>query len=356
MLVTIFSFIVVLGIVVFFHELGHFLFAKLFGVRVYKFSLGFPPKMIGFKKGETEYCISWVPLGGYVKMAGENPIEAEELGNDPGNLMTKPAWQKALIFAGGPLANYATAILIATMVFFFHGKEIVDDAKFVIGQVREGFPASQAGLQPGDIVRSIEDNPVTRITDLQETLSEASGDTMKIVWERDGTLDSASLAIAQDSIPTLKGEYRQQGVIGVVQKTDTLKVGPGEAFILANQATWNMTLLIGGFVKKLITGEASKKLLGGPITIAKFSGKKAREGLLSFFEFIVMISINLAILNLLPIPILDGGHLFILGIEVISRRKLSLKQRAVIQQIGLAFILLLTIYVTYNDIFVNWNN
>jgi len=351
---TILSFIAVLGIVVFFHELGHFLMAKASGVRVYKFSLGFPPKMIGFKKGETEYCISWVPLGGYVKMAGENPMEDEELGDDPGSLMNKPAGIKALIFAGGPLFNYITAVIIATGILFFHGKEIVNEDKFIVGKIREGFPAEQIGLLPGDIIKSIDGNNVVSIADLYGVVSEVPGDQLNISWERNGMLDSSMIAIATDSAQNEKGNFETYGLIGVYQQTDTVKIGIGEAFILANKASWRMAYLIGDFVKKLISGEASKKLLGGPITIAKYSGQKAREGLVNFFEFIVLISINLAILNLLPIPMLDGGHLMVLLIEVISRRQMSIKQKAIIQQVGLAFILFLTIYVTYNDIFVNW--
>lgn len=331
--------------------------AKLFGVRVYKFSLGFPPKMIGFKKGETEYCISWIPLGGYVKMAGENPEEGEKLGSDdPGNLMNKSAWQKALIFASGPLANYLTAIIIASGLFLYHGREVVDNERVVIGQVEEGSPADRIGMRQGDVIRSIGDTQVSQLTDVQETVFSNPGEDFNIVWERNGRTHSASITTLSDTTQNIKGEQVIYGRIGIRQATDTLSVGIGEAFVLANKATWNVTVLMVGFIQKLVTGEASTKMLGGPIAIAKFSGEKAREGLTSLMDFIVLISINLAILNLLPIPVLDGGHLFLLGVEVIRRKPLTLKQKAIFQQIGLAFLLVLIVLVTYNDIFRNLGN
>jgi regulator of sigma E protease len=354
LIITILAFIFVLGIVVFFHELGHFLVAKASGVRVYKFSLGFPPKMVGFKKGDTEYCISWIPLGGYVKMAGENPLEGEELGkDDPGNLLNKPSWIKALIFAAGPFANYITAILIATALFYFLGKEVVDPDKFVVGMVEPNSPAAKVDLKPGDVILSIGGNQVTQISDIQELVYDHPDTKYNIEWESNGHRHSALIETASDTATNMQDKVITYGKIGVAQATDTLPVGVGEAFVLANKASWRVTVLMADFIKKLVTRQASTKLLGGPIAIAKISGQKAREGFFNLMDLVVLLSINLAILNLLPIPVLDGGHLFLLGIEVVRRRPLTLKQKAVFQQVGLVILILIIVMATYNDILRN---
>ena len=353
MLLTIASFIFVLGVVVFFHELGHFLAAKAFGVRVHRFSLGFPPKMFGFKKGETEYCVSWIPLGGYVKMEGENPTEDGEknIADDPGNLLNKPAWQRAIIFFAGPFANYLTAIIIAIGLFYFIGNVVVDTEKVVIGQVVEGSPADQVGLRPGDIIVSVDNKDITILPDLHEVVYKNIGNNLNIVWERNGAIQSSLITPEKDTSTNAQGEVQEYGMIGIWQQADTVSLGLGGAFVKAHQATWNVSVMMVTFLKKWITGEVSRKLIGGPIAIAKFSGQKAREGFGSLMDFIVLISLNLAILNLLPIPVLDGGHLFLLLIEVIRRRPLSLKQKLVVQQIGLAMLLVMIVFVTYNDIF-----
>lgn len=355
MLLTIVSFIFVLGIVVFFHELGHFLAAKAFGVRVHRFSLGFPPKMVGFKKGETEYCISWIPLGGYVKMEGENPAESddEEVKNDPGNLLYKPAWQRAIIFFAGPFANYITAILIAIGLFYFIGSVVVDPDKFVVGNVVSDSPADEVGLRPGDIIVSVDNSPITTLTDLHEQVFNNIDKNLSIVWERNGSLTSSIITPRKDTATNAQGDIVEHGMIGIWQQADTVPMGLGQAFVKAHQATWNVSVMMVTFLKKWVTGEVSRKLIGGPIAIAKFSGQKAREGFSSLMDFVVLISLNLAILNLLPIPVLDGGHLFLLLIEVVRRKPLSLKQKLVVQQIGLAVLLVMIVFVTYNDIFGN---
>lgn len=352
MFLTIVSFIFVLGVVVLFHELGHFIVAKLCGVRVLKFSIGFPPKMVGFKKGDTEYCISWIPLGGYVKMAGENPLEAEELADDPGNFMNKPAWKKALVFFAGPFTNYLTAIIIAAGLYFFViGKTVVDEDRVIVGEIMEDMPAEEIGLMPGDIVLSLDGKKITTLTDLHEKVYPNPGEEFKIIWERNGIHDSAMITLATDSVMNLKGEKESQGLIGIIQKSESIPVNPFEAVIMANEFSWNMTVMMVSFLKKFIFGEVSPKYLGGPIAIAKISGEQARRGFSSLIWLIVIISINLAIINLLPIPVLDGGHLLLLLVETIRRRPLTLRQKAVIQQIGLAFLLVIIILVTYNDIF-----
>jgi regulator of sigma E protease len=351
LILTILSFIFVLGIVVFFHELGHFIAAKLSGVRVLTFSIGFPPKMIGFKKGDTNYCISWIPLGGYVKMAGENPMEGEELGDDPGSFMNKPAWKKAIVYVAGPLANYLTALIIASGLYFTIGKQVIDPEKVIIGKVEAGFPAEKTGLREGDILRSIDGKPIVTLTDLQSVVFENPESEFDLSWERDGLLMNGTVSTVSDTGINIKGENVVHGRIGIWQKSDTVKVGAFEAVAMGSEFTWKSSVAMIVFVKKLITGEASRKLIGGPIAIAKYSGQKAREGFASLLDFIVLISINLTIINLLPIPILDGGHLFLLGFESIRRKPLSLKQKAIFQQVGLAFILALILLVSYNDIF-----
>jgi regulator of sigma E protease len=346
---TILAFIFVLGLLIFVHELGHFIVAKRVGIKVEKFSLGFPPKLIGFRIGETEYCISVIPLGGYVKMAGENPDDTQSTGA-PYEFMSKTPLQRAAVISAGPIMNYVTAFVIYFALFLIHGDLMYDKGKVVIGVIGDDSPAQIAGLQVDDVILSVNGTKVTSITELSGIVSPKIGQEVTIEYQRGSVIDTIAAVTALDSAMNMNGQMEHVGRIGVGQKTWWEPVGFLGSVKRGAERTWNMGLLIFDFLWRLVSGQVSPKLIGGPLFIAEFSGEAARQGASTLFEFIAMLSVNLAILNVLPIPVLDGGHLVFLVIESIRRRPLSLKQRALVQQVGLAFLVMLIMFVTYNDI------
>ena len=355
---TIWSTILVLGILIFVHELGHFLVAKLVGIRVEKFSLGFPPKLVSFRKGETEYCISVVPLGGYVKMAGESPDESEITGA-PYEFMSKTPLQRSAVILAGPLMNFFTAIVILSAIFFVKGYPTFHKEKMIIDDVSKGSPGEAAGLAAGDEILSVDGQQVDNIAELMKIVSPKIGERISIEYRRGIPIDSVRWAgrtrtvSLVTAIDTTRDEYGEDKVVGIIGLHDYLwwqRLGPLESIERAVSRTWEISVLLVGFLWKLVTLQVSAKSIGGVIFIAQTSGEAARLGLVPLFSLIALLSVNLAVVNILPIPVLDGGHLVFLAIEVIRRKPLTVKQRAVIQQVGLAFLLMLIVMVTYNDI------
>ncbi|KPL00965.1 MAG: hypothetical protein AMJ91_02345 [candidate division Zixibacteria bacterium SM23_73_3] len=346
---TLIATIFVLGILIFFHELGHFLVAKKSGIRVEKFSLGFPPKMIGKKIGDTEYCISWIPLGGYVKMAGEDPDETKIEGK-PFEFMSKPVGIRALVVAAGPVMNLILAIFIFWGIIFFRGMQEIHDETAQVGLVAAGGPADEAGIKPGDTIISINGVEVTTFREMAQIIYQHVEKPVEVKWERDGKEFASQITTFKDRVMDEKGEMMEVGKIGIGPNYTTIKVGFFKAFWEAvNMAIFILVESIK-FIVGLITGTASVKLLGGPLFIAQAAGETAKTGFVSLLSFMALLSVNLSLINILPIPVLDGGHLLFLSIEKIKGSPLSLKQRATMQQIGLAFLILLIIFVTYNDL------
>ncbi|HEU4437390.1 MAG TPA: RIP metalloprotease RseP [candidate division Zixibacteria bacterium] len=340
--------IFVLGLLVFVHELGHFLAAKRAGVRVERFSLGFPPKLIGKKIGETEYMISWLPLGGYVKLAGES-LEEEE-SNQPYSLQAKPAWVKAIIFAAGPLMNFITAFVLLWGVFYVSGDVETDKSKIVIGTVAPGSPAEQAGIKPGDVILSLNGERIGRFDSLAEKVYSMPGAPVEVVWASGNDTIQKTLVTMKEESYNEKGDKIFIGRIGIQQAFTRKPVG----FLTAGERAGITTVAFTGqvvrFVKGLFTREFSLKSVGGPVFISKIAGQEASRGFSSLLFFTALLSVNLALLNLFPIPALDGGHLLFLAIEGVIRRPISLKVRALVTQVGFGLLLLLIVFVTYNDV------
>lgn len=345
---TLWATIFVLGILVFVHELGHFLVAKWSGIRVERFSLGFPPKLIGKKIGETEYCISWVPLGGYVKMAGENPEET--LTGEPYEFMSKPVWIRFVVVFAGPLMNFLLAILLFWGILFFNGKQEVHDDITVIGNVAPGSPAEKAGLVPQDKILSVDGIPVKTFRDMAQLIHKKIEAPVSLKWIRNGIIYEASVLTKKDQIFNEEGKPQVVGKIGIGPTSSVIKLNLFRAFAEAILFSLTLCFEILKFVGGLITGALSIKLIGGPIFIAQAAGETARQGFVSLLSFTGLLSVNLALLNLFPIPVLDGGHLVFLALEKLRGRPLSLRQRTAIQKVGLALLLLLVLLVTYNDI------
>jgi len=348
-MIAVISFIAVLGILVFVHEFGHFLVAKRSGVKVETFSLGFPPKLIGKKIGDTEYCISWIPLGGYVKMAGENPDEEKEKW-EPFEFLGKPAWQRGLIIVAGPVMNLLLAVVLFWGIVFFSGKEIVHYEKTTIGIVGKGTPAEKAGLKSGDQIISVNGIEVKNFNDMAQIIYKQVEKPISLKWKRGNEIYEAQVTTIKEKAQDENGKTKEVGKIGISPEFILVRLNIFQAFIEGIRTTVFITVESVKFLVGLFTGAASLKMVGGPIFIARTAGETAKLGLASFFSFIALLSVNLSIINILPIPVLDGGHILFLGLEKLRGKALSLKQRAIIQQIGLAFLLILIIYVSYNDI------
>ncbi len=345
---TLLATLFVLGVLVFVHELGHFLAAKRSGVRVERFSLGFPPKMIGKKIGDTEYMISWLPLGGYVKLTGES-LEEEE-SQKPYSLQAKPAWVKAVIFAAGPFMNFVLALALLWGIFFVSGDVEVDRTKIVIGSVQPDSPAEKAGIQPGDIIISLNGQRITRFDSLAEKVYTRPGEAVELLWVSGNDTLRKTLVTMKEKSYNEKGETIFIGRIGIQQAFSRKPVG---FFTAGERAGWTTIAFTGQvvrFVKGLFTREFSLKSMGGPVFISKIAGQEAARGFSQLLFFTALLSVNLALLNLFPIPALDGGHLLLLAVEGIIRRPISTKARAFITQIGFGLLLLLIVFVTYNDV------
>lgn len=345
---TVLSTIFVLGVLIFVHELGHFLVAKWAGIRVERFSLGFPPKMIGFTRGETEYCISWVPLGGYVKMAGENPDD--ETTGEPFEFMSKSVGARAAVILAGPVMNFVTAIVLLIAVLWIHGKDVPAVDQVVVGPVVEDGPAEGVGIKSGDIIVAVDNNKYSTFAEMADYIRARPGDSVEVLWRRGEEVYSARVKTNSQTLKTEAGTDTTVGMIGVGMGFITEDVGFIDAVSGGVKQTFGICGEMLKFLGGLVSGQVSIKMVSGPVGIARIAGQVAQEGWYVLLNFMAVLSLNLAILNILPIPILDGGHLVFLLAEKLRGRPLSIRQRAIAQQVGLALLLLLIVTVTYNDV------
>ena len=348
--------VVLFGLLIFFHELGHFILAKLTGVKVLKFSLGFGPKLIGKKIGETEYRISLVPLGGYVKPLGEEPGEeiAEEDRQRAFNF--QPVWKRAAIVVAGPVFNLVLAFLIFTV---FLGLKLpvaipdLDSITTTIEAVAEGSPASEAGLRSNDTILSVDGTSVHDWNEMSGILSDNPGKELALKVKRgERTLDM-TVTPRPTTVTDEKGKEVVIGRIGISKKMDATVIESTSLFdapFKGLQAVYGWCALTLEVVVKLFTGGVSAKQIGGPILIVDAAAKAAAVGAFTYFNFIAIISINLAILNLLPVPVLDGGHILFFCIEALRGRPLSEKIMGAATKVGMALLFLLILFVFYNDI------
>lgn len=444
---VVFNFIIVLGILIFFHELGHFIVARLCGVGVEKFSLGFGPRILGKTVGRTEYRISIVPLGGYVKMLGEEPDAPLPPEDIPYSFTHKHVAKRALIVAAGPMFNILLAILIFVGVLYFvgipsirpvvrhvehnsaaqqagihtgdfiqsiNGRQVAawedieqavikckgdplnfeikrnDDTiamrvvpqsvdakniygedityydigiqgypqvKAIVGEIRQGMPAEKAGLQQGDQIVAIDDEPIELWEQMYDKVTTSKGKTLKFTIQRgDETLIKQITPVEVKDEATVSVDAKSYkigvGPIDPVLEKDkiTLDVGFVEAISKGAAQTWWVVKITGQFLVKLAQQKVSKDAIGGPIRIAFLADQQARAGLVQLLYFIAAISVNLAVINLIPIPVLDGGHILFFAIEAIQRKPVSVRVREMAQQVGVFLLILLMIFVLYNDI------
>jgi regulator of sigma E protease len=343
------AFVAVLGILIFVHEFGHFIVARRLGVGVTKFSLGFGPKLFGIKRGETEYLVSAIPLGGYVKLVGDSEGDKvpEELQGR--SFSNKPIRVKMAIVAAGPLANLLFAVLVFWVVFLGGVPALTPK----IGSVVPDSPAARAGLADGDVVVRIDGENVATWEELASRIrKESSGNELSLTVRREGRELVVKVSPEIREGKSIFGETVSEPRIGIVAGQEIIrrKLGPAQAFVRAGAETGKLVELTVMTVVKLLSRVLPSETLGGPILIAQLAGDQARQGFSPFIYFLGLLSVNLGVLNLLPIPILDGGHILFFSIEALLRKPLSAEARAVAQQVGLALILMLTALVFYNDI------
>jgi regulator of sigma E protease len=429
---TILAFLFVLGVLIFVHELGHFLMARRIGVRVLTFSLGFGPKLINVKRGGTEYCVSAIPLGGYVKMAGENPEDSRT--GAPDEFLSKGKWQRFQVLVMGPVMNLLLAIIVMALVYYQGAQlpqfeqqpvvistfasdsvavkaglkpgdrivtvdgdpvetwdkfsmAIVSKAKrqVMIGYVRDGRaaevmivplaqgkyemgdigvqpqihpevdevsanqPAAEAGLRKGDVILAANNETNVSYDRLIELIRAGAGKTLVLQVKRGSTIETVNVAPRDIGGTVMIGAQ--------IRPWETHTVNPGltEAFKLSLQKNWEWTRLIVETLGGLFTRETSVKQLMGPVAIADLSGAAAQAGWISLFSLMAMISLNLGLLNLMPIPVLDGGHIFILALEGLARRDFSMRVKEKMLLAGFVLLLMLMVTVIYNDLMrIQW--
>ncbi len=347
------SFVLVLGILIFVHEFGHFLIAKLCGVRVLKFSLGFGNKVIGRKWGETEYLISAFPLGGYVKMYGEQQGEAIPESEKAYSFSHKSVKQRFAIVFGGPLFNLLFAIVLFFFMFSLAGlPEPVDTT--TIGQVSPGSVAAKAGLKAGDRIVSIDGQKTLSWQQVSELIKNSGGKEVVLVIDRDGKKMTVRAVPTMEKVKNIFGEVVGQRYLLGITRSDEIrykKVGIVESVKAAFIQTWNLIYLTIMGIVKIIERVVPASELGGPIRIAEIAGQQLEAGWMNLLYFMGLLSVNLGILNLLPVPVLDGGHLFFLTIEGIRGKPVSDRVMEISQKIGIALLATLMLFVFYNDIF-----
>jgi regulator of sigma E protease len=427
-LITFLSFAFVLGVLVFVHELGHFLAAKRIGIKVLKFQLGFNPTIFSIRRGETEYSIGALPLGGYVKMAGENPDEPST--GSPEEFMSRTKWERFQVLIMGPLMNLALALVFTAIVLYNGAERLAYETRpVIVGSVEENSVAGQAGIQAGDHITAVDDKTVESWEDFYIAVGTKPDRQVTIAYERDGTTQSVNVvpttpedsrfeigeigvlpdvhphirsvnpgdpadraglkpddvvvavngktitfssdlkkAIAsrpeqQISIDILRGgepmtiaatpkRSGDEGLLGVAIADETTSIKPGVAGAIRMAVEKNIqyTGLIGETLVGLLTRETSPKQLMGPVAIAQLSGESAQLGWIALMSLMAQISLNLGLLNLLPIPVLDGGHIFIMAMEGVARRDFSTTMKEKMLLAGFVVLMTLMVTVIYNDL------
>ena len=356
-------FIVLLTVVVFIHEYGHYYFAKLYGVGVTDFSIGFGKEIFGFNdKSGTRWKFCAIPLGGYVKFFGDRNVfsqaEQEELlkqysKEDQNKLfVTKPIYQRSLVVAAGPLANFVLAILIFTFIYMFAGKDFTPAQ---IQEVQKDSPAYISGVKSGDVILSINNNNVTSILEVSNYINTSTSDNIdvKVLRNNEEIILSVTPKIikAEDSL----GNKVNKKIIGIKiaplnNEFNREQLGPATALLYAVKETWFVVRASLNFVVSMFKGKGDTTQLGGPIKIAKITGQVAQHGLIAFLSIMAYISISLGFINLFPIPMLDGGHLMFYAFEKILGRPLTQRTQEGFFRIGLFLLISLMFFTTFNDL------
>lgn len=347
MLISIIAVIIVFSVLIISHELGHFLMAKRMGVKVEVFSIGFGHKIRSVKKGDTEYAISAIPLGGYVKMAGEEP--AEERTGAEWEFYSKPIYKRFNIVVAGGVFNYILGFLLFSLVFMA-GAPIPTSR---IGRVLEGYPAEAVGLRENDKILEIDGRAVRYWGDVIDMLHrKKGGETTTLSVARDGEILTFTVKGRPEEQKDIFGRPVKVTLIGIghSDEVDFVKHGFFKSIEMGAETTWNVTALTYRAIWGMLTGGISIKAVGGPIMIFAETGRAARMGISYLLWISALISVSLAIINLLPFPILDGGHILFLAVEKMKGRPLDKKVQEVVQQVALALLIAFVLVVSWNDV------
>ena len=352
---TLLAFIAALGPLVFFHELGHYLVARLFKIPAEVFSIGFGREIVGWTDRQgTRWKIGWLPLGGYVRFVGDmspasNPADLDHL--DPAirerAFQSRPVWQRFLVVLAGPVANFLLAIAIFAAFFAIAGTP----RNNVVGEIMPGSAAAAAGIQPGDRIVSVADRDTPTFDDIANVVLIRPGERVRVEVERNGQRQELSVKLGASEKTDPTGRTMRAGVLGVLSTTTIGEPVPiYRAIPMATDQTVRLTGAIWDGLVQLIRGQVSPKQLGGPIAIARVAGQGAELGLFPFVGLLALLSINLGFINLLPVPMLDGGHLFFYAVEAVRRRPISARALDWAFRGGLAVILTLLLFTTVNDL------
>jgi regulator of sigma E protease len=336
-----------LGLLIVFHEFGHFLLAKLSGVGVLTFSVGFGPKLWVMKKGETEYALSAFPLGGYVKMVGEDPDEEVQQADIEKSFAHKSLFKRIAIVVAGPGFNLLLAVFLFMVVFTFYGVPVMSTQ---VSGVEKGSPAEQAGIAKGDRILAIDGDAVKEWEELSKKIKGSGGRALNLQIRRGEETRNITVQPTQKEGRNIFGERKDDWIIGIGSQVSIEKGNPGLAVVKAVYQTYEYAKLTLMAFYKMLLGDVSPRNIGGPILIAQMAGQQAQEGLGSFLAFLAVLSINLGVLNLLPVPVLDGGHLLFFLVEAVIRKPVAVKYREMAQQVGICLLALLMVYAFYNDI------
>jgi regulator of sigma E protease len=355
-------FLFVLTIVVFFHELGHFLMARLCGIKVLVFSIGFGPEIAGFNdRYGTRWKISAVPLGGYVKFFGDDnaasvPDQAAAstmtASERKDSFMFQPVRSRAAVVAAGPIANFVLAIAIFAAIFMTVGKQTTSAR---VDTVQPASAAEAAGFKPGDLVTAINGEKIESFSDMQRIVSISAGETLSIDVDRGGAPINLKATPQLKELKDNFGNLHRLGDLGISRSMSpgdikTEKAGPLRAVVMGAQETWFVVDRTLAHISGVFVGREAADQLGGPIRIALVSGQVATAGFTALIHLTAVLSVSIGLLNLFPIPLLDGGHLLFYGIETIRGRPLSERAQEVGFRIGLAIVVMLMIFATFNDI------
>ncbi|MFP4474461.1 MAG: RIP metalloprotease RseP [Desulfatibacillaceae bacterium] len=339
-----------LGILIFIHELGHFLVARAFGVGVEIFSLGFGPRITGKQSGMTDYRLSAIPLGGYVKMVGEDPAAAREVEDTSISFAHKPLHQRTLIVLAGPVSNLVLAPLLLFGLYAGWGNTVLAP---VIGEVQKDRPAMEAGLRAGDKVMAVNGNQVDSWDDMSEYIQKGAPGPVDIIVERGDGVRKFSVLLEKTTVQDMFGDEKQKYLVGIAPSYDIshIHLGPGEAMGQALSHTWQVGYVTIKSIARIFQGKlAAKEALGGPIMIAQMAGSTAKNSFADFLKLCAMLSATLGLINLFPVPVLDGGHLAFFAYEAVARKPLSLRVREFMLQVGFVLLIMLMAYIIYIDI------
>jgi regulator of sigma E protease len=350
-------FLVVLTVLVFVHELGHYLVARRNGVRIEVFSIGFGPEILGwYDRAGTRWKLSAVPLGGYVKMYGD--ADASSLPSNSLVTMSeedravsfhhKRLWQRIAVVAAGPAANFIFAIVLLAGLFATVGQPFTPPD---VGQVQPNSAAEQGGIKPGDTISEIDGRKIERFEDVQQAVRLNAGGVMKIVVRRDGRDVALDVTPQMTEMTDRFGNVHRVGMLGIGRSgVDYVRHDPATALGRAVEETWNLSVGTLKAIWQMIIGARATDELGGPLRIAQMSGEVAQGGIVAIVWFMAVLSVNLGLINLFPIPVLDGGHLLFYFAEAIRGRPLGQRAQEYGFRIGLALVLTLMVFATWNDL------